>query len=309
MYDSNLPYASTPDLINQYGTLHLARVVKVGDPEGRGRVRVECAGLLGTGEKNWTSWIEVAGNGTTGKGRGTWNPLKKDDMVLVGFLSGDPMAMYCIPGPPTQNGKGNDKSNIPDEAKALHQQDPLKATRIMQIKSESGAGIMIDDNGGQETMSITDWTGAGWFSIAPGKTKDKAEQPNQESLLRSGSVRGIKTAFAQDGYGPGDIEGGTAMSGFVDQNGNGILNVSSNGSSTQVIQCGGEGGPSVVLDNDNNRIIFTAGSAQLVVDGNSGMIKGTSALIQNQEPVDTTGGISGLWQSLKNRFKQYGETA
>lgn len=309
MYDSNLPYAATPDLMNQYCSFHLARVVKVGDPEGRGRVRVECAGLLGTGQENWTGWIEVAGNGPTGKGRGTWNPLKKDDMVLVGFLSGDPMAMFCIPGPPTQDGKGNDKANIPDEALALHKEDPLKTTRITQIKSESGAGLMIDDNGGQETMSIMDWTGAGWFSIAPGKTKDKAEKPNQESLTRAGQTRGIKTAFAQDGYGPGDLDGGTGMSGFVDQSGNGIINVSSEGSSTQVFQCGGEGGPSVVLDNQNNRIIFTAGSTQLVLDGNSGLIKGTSSLIQNQEPVDVNSGISSLWKSLKNRFKRYGETA
>lgn len=65
--DSYLKFNNTDLLHDQFTTFHLGVVKKVNDHEGRGRVRVEVPGLRGTGEENWTDWIDVIGSPVGGK--------------------------------------------------------------------------------------------------------------------------------------------------------------------------------------------------------------------------------------------------
>ena len=100
-FKSSLP----PELqhIQQACSLHLGIVRDVRDPEGRGRVRVEVPGLNSVGNENWLNWCEVIGvpqgaiydDGDAGM----WWPMLPGQAAYVGFLSGDYLQPYCIPGP------------------------------------------------------------------------------------------------------------------------------------------------------------------------------------------------------------------
>jgi hypothetical protein len=283
-----IPFAPTPQLVVQYCTFHLAKVKCVADPEGRGRVQVEVPGLLGTGKENWTDWIEVSGNplgGTKAEGdEGLWWPLQVGQIVMVGFLAGDPFALWCIPGPTVQEEKGRNKQWAPKEAKIAGKKKPREATRIRQLKTEAGHTLIFDDRGKKEKLALVDWTGAGLYIVGPGKKEDEEEQEDEESKPRKNERRGTRLVAAGTAKKPGEIcRDGQAFLYQTDLGGQGVASVAGNGAGILALfstKGFGEIASSIVLDAVNDRIYLTAGETQMQILGDAGHIAVTRQIIK-----------------------------
>lgn len=310
---SPMQFFPSPDLITQYATFHLGRVKKLGDPERRNRVKVEVPGLLGKGKKNQTYWLEVGGinvGSCQGKGdEGIWWPLTVDSVVLVGFISGDPFALWAIPGPPVQDGKGENKSLIPLEAKKIGKKNARDATRLKIIKSEAGATLLMDDRGKKEKMMLVDWTGSGLFFVCPGKNEDEKEGEKDDSKPRKDrNRRATKLTANNTSEKPGKImKDGVHISAFVDLNGSGWLNWSSDEQSlvAQWAKVGDKIKASVLCDAKNERVFITAGNQQIQVWGKENKIAVTRQIIQNAEKVDVESVIAEVLKQIGKEFKDY----
>jgi hypothetical protein len=314
---SPIPFAATPQLVVQYCTMHLGKVKCVADPEGRGRVQVEVPGLLGTGKENWTDWIEVTGTptgGTKAEGdEGIWWPLQVGQIVLVGFISGDPFALYCLPGPTVQDGKGRNKQWAPKEAKKAGKDNPRDATRVRQWKSESGHTLLYDDRGKKEKLSLIDWAGAGLFLVGPGKTEDEEEKEGEESKPRKGERRGMRLVATGTSKTVGElIEGAKYMLGLLDLNGQGVITTAEDGAGKVAFYAAtknGEVGPSLLIDAKANRIYVTCGAVQMVWRGDKGDIQATRILIQElAEKYPVENWITDMRQGLSEAFEEFKES-
>lgn len=313
MYNDKLPITNNPNQILQQSTFHLGVVRDVKDPSGRGRVRVECPSLWDKGEKNWSYWCEICafpvGSSYRDGDHGIWWTPVPGERVLVGFIAGEHHGAFCIPGPPWQVEPGEKQEIIPLEAKKITDRDVREGTRIRQIKSEAGHTWFMDDNGKSECMFVCDWTGAGLFFDAPGKKEDVKEEKNGPSYFRSAERRMTRTAFAQTSKKPSEIiEGGTAFTGLMDLNGQGISLLAKDDKGLVAICANkekGENGPSIILDADNDMILLTAGETQLQILGKKGYIAVTRQIILETQLIKVKEFFQALWDRLKNTFKRY----
>jgi hypothetical protein len=304
----------SPELITQYCTFHMARVVDVKDPEGRGRIRVEVPGLLSEGKENWTDWLDVGGTSIGGikdsdGDEGIWWPMQVGQVVLVGFISGDPFVLWAIPGPPCQRGKGKNKQLIPREAKIAGKDNPRDTTRVRQIKSEAGHTVLFDDRGKKEKMMLVDWTGAGLFTVCPGKEADEEEKEGEESKRRKGPRRKMKTIVTKSSEKPGKLlMDGNYTLGLLDMIGSGLIEWCSDEQGMVAVFARNKDGEikaSALADAANERFFITAGRMQIQVLGKENKIAVTRQIIQQCEKIDVESVIEQMAKGLKDAFEEF----
>lgn len=315
--DDSLLFDATPDLMVQYSTRHLSKVMDVKDPEGRGRVRVLVPGLLSTGKENWSDWIEVTSVPVGGVGKsegdqGMWWPMGPGQSLMMEFVSGDPFAYGGCPGPACQKGEGSNKQLIPKEAKKAGEDDPRGTTRIRILKAEAGHSLLFDDRGGKEKAALIDWTGSGLYLVGPGKAEDEKEEEGEESKQRKGERRGTKLVGTGTSKSVKDlIEGAKYLLGLLDLNGQGIISTATDGEGKVAIYAAGKNGdigPSILIDTSAPRIYITCGEVQAVWRGDKGDIQTTRSIIQELEkkyPVENM--ISSMRSDLSKAFEEFNE--
>lgn len=317
-HNNTLPIPLEPGHLLQASNFHIGIVKDVKDPMGRGRVRVLARSICDDagGPKNWTNWAEVCrfpvgGFGGTGDFGMWWCPVP-GELVAVGFLGGDYMFPIVMPFSAPQATPEEKKARIPLEAKALGDQEIRKGTRIRIIKTEAGGTLGWDDNGQGEAMFLIDWTGAGLFAVCPGKTKDDEEKPKEESKFRKGETRGVKSVMAGTSKKPSEIiKGGKAVTGFLDLNGQGWLNVAEDDKGRVTIFAAkevGKIGPSIILDAENDLILLTAKETQIQIDGKAGHIMVTRQMILNAVFIEVKDFFRSIFEGLAMFFSRYQAT-
>ncbi len=306
------PYYPSPHLLNQFCNFHPGVVRNLKDPEGRGRIMVECPGLLGTGKKNWTCWVEmggvIAGSSKEKGDEGDWWLPQVGQCVLVGFVAGYPEAMWYLPGPPCSD---EGKQQIPAEAKA--HKDGRKITRCRIRKSEAGHSLIMDDNGKEELFALLNWTGSGLAFWGPGTEKDDDESTEEESKPRKGKRRGTKNVFSGDSPKPSEIvDGGMEYMGLVDLWRQGILTIASDETGGCVMIAArkkdGSLGPSLVLDAVQDRAYISTSDdtkTQLQVLGKANSVYVTTQMIWEAPFQKVSDVFSGILDKLKEGFKKY----
>ncbi len=307
MTESNvLPVPMDPNQFIMATALHYGIIRCIDDPEVRGRVLVECPGAFDEGAENWSTWAEWSGNpiGSSEKegDMGLWWPPVPGLFVLLGFEGGNPAKPYCIPC----GAWGDGKPYIPKDA----QSQKKKALHMRVLKGEAGHTLLFDDNGKQEAMFLVDWTGAGVWSMCPGKEEDsKSSSPCTASRMRKGKMRETKSVMAQTAPKPSEvIEGGTAVTGNTDLNGQGVIKIAKDGEGAVIIMASselGKVGPSIVLNSKSKCIFLTAGDTQLVIDGTNGHVYTTSSIIENQPKEDVETPIKKALKAVKEFFGKY----
>ena len=312
--DNTLEIPPEPRHIMQANAIHLGVVRDVKDPEGRGRVQVECSEINSTGQPNWMNWCEVGSipvsSAIADGDYGIWWPLVPGQAVFVTFCGPTYTQPVVYPGPATgelQNEIGGEA--IPLEAKVIMDQDLRKGTRIRVLKSESGCSLIIDDNGQQETMELLDWTGTGLFWCTPGKTADAKENTGDGSQWRKGVTRGTKSAMAQDAPKPSQISAtGSVIAGFLDVNGQGWISFAKDGAGIFASFAGGSPGecnPSCIMDSKDNLVLITAGETQLRVDGKMGHVYATSQIIWEPPLTDPQEFFGPAIGAIKSSFTKF----
>lgn len=314
--DSKLTIPSEATHMMQANSLHLGMVKDVKDPEGRGRVKVECSSLNHVTKENWIHWCEVASipvstlynDGDFGQ----WWPLVPGQPVFVTFFMPNYLDPVCFPGPGTA--KEPEKIGaelIPKDAKVIMDKDLRQGTRIRVIKTEAGHSLVFDDNGQQESMHLVDFTGAGFFWATPGKEKDEQEKEGDESKWRKGQVRGTKTSMAQTAPKPSEIsKNGTCIAGFLDVNGQGFVSVAKDGEGIFAMFAGTEPGkcdPSIILDAKNQAIFLTAGEVQQQILGKQDAIYVTKQMIWECIKEDPKEFFEPLIEGVKEYFSKFDE--
>lgn len=316
-YKLDTPFYPTNANIITFCSEHMGVIKDLKDPERRGRVRIEVPGLLSTGKDNWTGWAEGSflpwGSSNSGDGdEGIfWSP-PVGQICQIGFTSGEPTALFWRPGPPVQDGDGENKQLTPKEQQIAGKENPRDATRVRGFKSEAGHTLFFDDRGGKEMFFLVDCWGAGGFSVGPGKIKDEEEKEREESKPRKGERRGTKTVAAQTSGTVKDlIEGAKHILAWLDLNGQGIISVASDGNGVCAVHAAaknGEVGPSALFDTEKNRIYLTAGEVQIVARGDKGDVQFTRSLIQElDEKYPVEDWIKAMKNGLKERFKEFDE--
>ena len=306
-----LPYYPSAFLINQQCTMHVGVVKSLADPDGRGRVQVECPGLLGSGQKNWTCWVENTGSAigsAIGKGdEGDWWPLQVGQCVLVGFVCGEPDALWSIPGPPPADGA---EQLMPAEPKSYN--DGRKITRCRIRKSEAGHTLLMDDNGKSELLALMTWTGAGFVAHEPGKEEDEQESPDQESKPRKGPRRETKSVAGGDAPKPSEvIEGSVGYYQWADLMGNGMFTAATDQKTNKLVikahKKDGSIGCSFVMDPENETVLISGGKTQIQILGDVDRIFGTKIMILKTKFMEVKDFIKSITDKLKERMKKYSE--
>jgi uncharacterized protein involved in type VI secretion and phage assembly len=135
------------------------------DPDGLGRVKVSFPGLS---DDNETDWVRMT-TFMTGGGRGSFFLPEVGDEVLCAFEHGDINRPYVIGAlwngvgrPPESNSDG--KNNIRKiRSRSGHEiifnDDGTAMQEKVEIHTNSGHSILLDDSSGQEKIEIVDKTG------------------------------------------------------------------------------------------------------------------------------------------------------
>lgn len=304
------PYYPSPHLLNQFCTFHPAVVKNLKDPEGRGRVKVECPGLGGTGKDNWSCWVEVGGTpigSNKEKGdEGDWWPLQVGQCVLIGFVAGYPKAMWLLPGPPCSDGA---EQHLPAEPKSYN--DGRKMTRCRVRKSEAGHTLIMDDNGKSELFAGLSWSGSGWAIHAPGKEKDEDETEDEESKPRKGVRRETKNVFTGTAKAPSELlEGGKEYQAYLDLCKQGLYLYADDKNGGYVcigarLNPDAPPNPSIVLDATNNMILLTAGKTQLQIMGFADRIFVTKQMIVKSLLIDVGNYFKTVLSAIGKRFSKF----
>lgn len=297
--------------IVQSCTFHLGRVKDLKDPDGHGRVRLEIPALLGEGKKNWSNWAEPIFHNISSEDNdgdmGTWSLPFVNQLVMVGFQNGDTDAPIYLPGPPWQEKFEGFSPLVPKEARKLSESNRRKGTRLRITKSEAGSSLIMDDNGKEEKIALIDWTGAGFFTAAPGKIQDEQEKNDSESKPRKGERRETRFVPVGNTKTPGQLlDGGTHLLGNLDLGGQGLVCMAQDGQGlVAVFSTNGVGqiGPSIVLDSQKKRVYITADDVQIQVLGDKGHIAVTRQIIMEQEKIDVEPAIQSMVSAIGSLFK------
>ena len=317
MSDDSLPYPATAFHINQQCTRHLGVIKDLKDPEGRLRVRIEVPGLLGTGKKNWTPWAEYSGVsvGSNNKGagdEGDWRPPQHGQVVMVEFVAGDPFAYAYSPGPPVpiRAGKrqgvgprggqgGSQKEGGRVRPHAWRFTNPKRGTRSSRIATAARNSV----------PTSTGPARAGCI-CRRALVEDDEEKEGEESEARGrGNDAGVKTALTGAGKPSELLKDGTQIIGDFDMNGSGTYSIAKDDEGTIVIVASSAPDKCenyFILDTKNKLTIVGSGpDTQIQLDGNEKKIYFTSAIIQNQQPIDVEPLLKGVRDKLAERAKEY----
>jgi uncharacterized protein involved in type VI secretion and phage assembly len=119
----------------------LARVVSLDDPEQRSRVQVELAAFSGADTQDARLWARVVAP-FAGDDRGTYFLPEVDDEVLIVFVQGDPRFPLLVGG--LWNGSAAPPAGIESGG----------VNRFKRIRSKHGITVTLDDQQGQETLTL-----------------------------------------------------------------------------------------------------------------------------------------------------------
>jgi uncharacterized protein involved in type VI secretion and phage assembly len=118
----------------------LARVVSLDDPERLNRVQVRLIAFDGLDDQDAPLWARVVAP-FAGQNRGAFLMPDVDDEVLVVFTNGDPRFPLVL------GGLWNGSSPAPADLQP-------DGNRFKRIRSKNGITITLDDQQGQETLTM-----------------------------------------------------------------------------------------------------------------------------------------------------------
>ena len=146
---------------------YLARVVSINDPEGLNRVQVRLIAFDAISDQDAPLWARVVAP-FAGQNRGTFFMPDVDDEVLVLFTNGDPRFPLVVGG--LWNGAATAPADLgPD------------GNRYKRIRSKNGITITLDDQQGQETLTM-ETPGGQRISLKDGPGAVTCEDSNGNSI-------------------------------------------------------------------------------------------------------------------------------
>lgn len=183
----------------------LARVVDLGDPEGRQRVKVRLLSLSGVDGQDSDMWARVVCP-FAGDNRGAFFLPDVDDEVLVVFVQGDPRLPLVL------GGLWNGAAEPP--AKLEPPRNPLK-----RIRSKNGVTVTLDDHDGREMLKLETPGGqAMTLQDGPGSVKIEDSNGNSVTLDSTGvtvqAAAKVKVEASQVEVTAGMVTVNAAMSSF-----------------------------------------------------------------------------------------------
>lgn len=158
----------------------LAKVVSLDDPEGKNRVQVRLYAFDAVAGQDAPLWARVAAP-FAGDDRGTFFLPDVDDEVLVMFVQGDPRYPIILGG--LWNGAAPAPADI----------EPGGSNRYKRIKSKNGIVVTLDDQSGQETLTL-ETPGGQKLTLKDGPGKAVVEDSNGNSITLESSGITIQAA-------------------------------------------------------------------------------------------------------------------
>lgn len=146
----------------------LARVTSLDDPERRNRVQVRLFAFDAVENQDAAMWARVAAP-FAGADRGCFCLPDVDDEVLVVFVQGDPRYPVIVGG--LWNGAAVPPADIESGG----------VNRYKRIKSKNGITITLDDNQGEETLTL-ETPGGQKLTLRDGPSSVVIEDSNQNSV-------------------------------------------------------------------------------------------------------------------------------
>ena len=145
----------------------LARVVSLDDPERLNRVQVRLIAFDGIDEQDAPLWARVVAP-FAGQDRGAFFMPDVDDEVLVVFTHGDPRFPLVLGG--LWNGSSRAPADLQPEG-----------NRYKRIRSKNGITITLDDQQGQETLTM-ETPGGQTLTLKDGPGSVTCEDSNGNSI-------------------------------------------------------------------------------------------------------------------------------
>jgi len=146
---------------------YLARVVSLDDPEGLNRVQVRLIAFDGISDQDAPLWARVVAP-FAGQDRGAFFMPDVDDEVLVLFTNGDTRFPLVIGG--LWNGAAAAPADLGSEG-----------NRYKRIRSKNGITITLDDQQGQETLTL-ETPGGQTITLKDGPGTVTCEDSNGNSI-------------------------------------------------------------------------------------------------------------------------------
>lgn len=158
----------------------LARVVSLDDPERMNRVQVRLYAFDAVAGQDAPLWARVAA-AFAGADRGGFFLPDVDDEVLVVFVQGDPRQPVIL------GGLWNGAAPAPADIEAGG------ANRYKRIKSKNGIVVTLDDQQGQETLTL-ETPGGQRLTLKDGPGQAVIEDSNGNSITLEASGITIQAA-------------------------------------------------------------------------------------------------------------------
>lgn len=153
---------------------YLARVVSLDDPEGRNRVQVRLIAFDGIDDQDAPLWARVVAP-FAGSDRGAFFMPDVEDEVLVLFTNGDTRFPLVLGG--VWNGASPPPADLGPEG-----------NRYKRIRSRNGITITLDDQQGQETLTM-ETPGGQTVTLKDGPGTITCEDSNGNSItMESASI-------------------------------------------------------------------------------------------------------------------------
>jgi len=165
--DLAYPVVHEPQRIRAHGVFP-AVVSDLKDPDSQGRVKVRLPWLADSGGSVYEAWARLA-TMMAGSNRGTWFVPDVDDEVLVSFEAGDPNRPYVIGA--LWNGKDSPPLSMDGAGKNYKK----------QICSRNGVKVTLDDQDGQETLTL-ETPGGQKMTLKDGPGSVSIEDSNGNSI-------------------------------------------------------------------------------------------------------------------------------
>lgn len=150
------------------GAGQLAQVVSLDDPEHRNRVQVKLLAFDGVAQQDAPMWARVVAP-FAGDHRGTFFLPDVDDEVLVVFVQGDARQPLIVGG--LWNGAAAAPADIQSGG----------VNRYKRIRSKNGIVVTLDDQQGQETLTL-ETPGGQKLTLKDGPGSATLEDSNGNSI-------------------------------------------------------------------------------------------------------------------------------